>query len=234
MTADITKTVAPKTDQLNADDLFAGRTMDLTITGVRETGAKEQPIAISYEGDNGKPWKPSLGMRRVLLEIWGQEAGAESDKFYRGRRVRLFRDPDVKFGKDTVGGIRISHASDIRGDVKIALTVAKGRRVEFVVHPLKDAPAAKQATQSSSAPVQSSSAPATTSGGRELTENQKNFIRIREAINASPDDMDLFDLWHNGEVGYSKEIELIKQASQAKYDELKKIYDDKKMSFQAG
>lgn len=233
MTADITKTVAPKTDQLNADDLFAGKTIDLTITGVRETGAKEQPIAISYDGDNGKPWKPSLGMRRVLLEIWGQEAGAESDKFYRGRRVRLFRDPDVKFGKDTVGGIRISHASDIRGDVKIALTVAKGRRVEFVVHPLKDAPADKQATQSSSATAPSD-VPATTTTGKVPTENQKNFARIRDAIAASTDDMDLFDLWHNGDVGYSKEIELIKQASQVKFDELKKLYDDKKMSFQAG
>lgn len=228
MTADITKTVAPKTDQLNSDDLFAGKTLTLTITGVKETGAKEQPIAISYEGDNGKPWKPSLGMRRVLLEIWGQEAGAESDKFYKGRRVTLFRDPDVKFGKDTVGGIRISHASDIKGDVKIALTVAKGRRVEFVVHPLKDAAPTPQ-------PTQSSSAPATTSGGKELTPNQKNYIMIRDAIAASTDDMDLFDLWHSGAPsGYAPEINLIKQASQAKYEELKKIYDDKKLSLQAG
>lgn len=151
---DVTRTVAPKTNQTNADDFIGGITRTITITAVKEGDSKEQPISISYEGDNGKPWKPSLGMRRVLIELWGQEAAKEADKHYRGRKVTLFRDPDVKFGKDTVGGIRISHVSDIKGDIKIALTVSKGRRVEFVVHPLKDEGPAR---------VRTTNAPATTS-----------------------------------------------------------------------
>jgi len=138
--------------------------------------------------------------------------------------VTLFRDPDVKFGSDKVGGIRISHASDIKGDVKIALTVSKARRIEFVVHPLKDAPKIEQA-----APAQTS-APTTT---KELTPNQKNYIKIRDAIGAADNEGVLFDIWNSPEFGYPNEIELIRNASQAKHDELLKMYDDKKASFTA-
>lgn len=135
---DITKTVAPKTDQLNADDfLVDDKPRTIKITGVKMMDSKEQPIAISYEGDQKKPWKPSLGMRRVLIDLWGQEAAKAADKHYVGRMVTLFRDPDVTFGKLVVGGIRISHASHIQGEKKIALTVSKARKVEFIVKPLK-------------------------------------------------------------------------------------------------
>lgn len=155
--ADITKTVAPKTDQLNADDFIGSGSRTIKITGVKEMGSKEQPIAISYEGDNGKPWKPCLGMRRILIEIWGEDAAREANKYYPGRSVTLFRDPDVKYGGVTVGGIRVSHASDLSGEKKFALTVAKARRVEFIVKPLRNAPAPKQ--QQSAPPSQQEQAP---------------------------------------------------------------------------
>lgn len=133
---DITKTVAPKTDQLNADDFIGSGDRAIKITAVKMMDSKEQPIAISYEGDNGKPWKPSLGMRRVLIELWGQEAAKEASKYYPGRSLVLYRDPNVKFGKDTVGGIRIRSASDISSEQKMVVTVSKARRVEFVVKPM--------------------------------------------------------------------------------------------------
>lgn len=142
---DLTKHVAPKTDQLNADDLLGGKTKTILITGVKEMASKEQPIAISYEGDNGKPWKPCLGMRRVLIDLWGEDAAKEADKNYKGRSVTLYRDPDVKFGSSVMGGIRISHASHIDSSKKVLVTVAKARRVEFMVQPLKTAVAEKPA-----------------------------------------------------------------------------------------
>ena len=61
---DLGKTIAPKSDQLNADDLISGpRT--ITITNVA-SGSKDQPINISFEGDNGKPYRPGKSMRRGL------------------------------------------------------------------------------------------------------------------------------------------------------------------------
>lgn len=219
---DITKTVAPKTDQLNADDLFAGKTLTLRITGVKDTGSKDQPIAISYEGDNGKPWKPSLGMRRVLIELWGQEAAQEADKHYPGRMVTLFRDPDVKFGKDVVGGIRISHASDIKADMKIALTVAKARRVEFVVHPLKPTPMSTQAAPPPSPPVKKEE-PLSEDAARikGIADQIKGFIR--DAKDAG----DLNAVWTE----YKTDLADIKSASPAAYDHLSKFYDKRMNDF---
>lgn len=128
---DISDTIKPKTDQLNADDLITG-SLTITITNVKKTGAPEQPFSASFEGDNGKPFKPSLGMRRVMVKVWGANAAN-----YVGKSLTLYNDPEVTFGKDKVGGIRISHMSHIDRQVSMALTVAKARRKQFTVQPLK-------------------------------------------------------------------------------------------------
>jgi hypothetical protein len=125
----LTTTVAPKSDQLNADDLIAGP-ITIRISGVT-AGSAEQPVNISFDGDNKRPWKPSKGMRRVLIALYGADSSA-----YIGKRVTLFNDPTVTFGPDITGGIRISHASDIREAMTIALTVKKGKRKPYTVHPL--------------------------------------------------------------------------------------------------
>ena len=70
-------------------------------------------------------------MRRVLVTIWGAEGGA-----YVGRRLTLFRNPKVKFAGEPVGGIQISHASDIAEPIQIALTETRGKRSPFRVEPL--------------------------------------------------------------------------------------------------
>lgn len=122
-------TIIPKSDQLNSDDLISGpRT--IKITGV-EAGSAEQPVMIHYEGDKGRPYKPGKSMRRVLVSIWGSDGNT-----YVGRSLTLYRDPNIKFGGDPVGGIRISHASDIADAVQIALTETRGRRKPFRVEPL--------------------------------------------------------------------------------------------------
>ena len=101
---DISQTIAPKSNQLNFDDFLSGESKTIKITEVSGTSEKEQPIAISYEGDNGKPYRPSKGMRRVLVYVWGKDS-----KDYIGRSLTLYGDPEVKFGGQAVGGIRISH-----------------------------------------------------------------------------------------------------------------------------
>ena len=127
---DLHATVIPKSDQLNFDDLSNGRTLTIKITKVSGKSG-DQPIAINYEGDNGKPYYPCKSMRRVLIHNWGGN-GAE----YVGRSLTLYGDPEVKFGGLAVGGIRISHMSHISKEVTLVLTATKASRKPFTVKPL--------------------------------------------------------------------------------------------------
>lgn len=128
---DISQTIVPKSDQLNADDLLAG---PATVRIVKVSrGNAEQPVNIHLEGYDGRPFKPSKSMRRVMVQVWGPDASE-----YVGKSMTLYRDPDVTFGKDKVGGIRISHMSGIDKPVAMALTVTRGRRAPFRVQPLID------------------------------------------------------------------------------------------------
>jgi len=62
------------------------------------------------------------------------------------------RDPNVRFGKDTVGGIRISHMTDIpeekldNGKVVMALTATRAQRKPHVVRPLQAQPQQQRQT----------------------------------------------------------------------------------------
>lgn len=128
---DMSKTIAPKSDQLNFDDLVSGPVL-IKITDVRGEASPEQPVSISFEGDGGKPYKPCKSMRRVMVAVWGPDA-----RQYVGRALRLYGDPKVKFGGIEVGGIRISHMSNIDQPVMIPLTVAKARRTPYRIEPLR-------------------------------------------------------------------------------------------------
>ena len=97
MSVDLSKTIAPKSDQLNADDLIA-RSMTIKITNVTGKDGDAQPISIFFEGDNGKPYKPCKSMRRVLVMVWGDQG-----KEYIGRSMTIYRDPAVVFGGIAVG-----------------------------------------------------------------------------------------------------------------------------------
>lgn len=129
---DLSFTTKPKTDQLNYDDFTAGP-INITITGVKvKPGADMQPVSIYFEGDNNKPWKPCKSMMRVLMKGWGANG-----KDYIGRSVTLYGDDEVTFGKHKVGGIRISHMSDIQEDLIIPLTIARSRREMYHVGVMK-------------------------------------------------------------------------------------------------
>ena len=127
---DMTPTLEAKSNQLTSDDLIAGP-KTITVTKVA-AGNNEQPVAISYEGDQGKPWYPCKSMRRVLVAAWGADA-----KGYVGRSMTLFRDPEVSYGGIKVGGIRISHLSGLDSPLSIALTVTRQKRSPYKVQPLK-------------------------------------------------------------------------------------------------
>lgn len=133
---DLSRTIAPKSDQLNSDDLIGG---PRTITITRVTAcpdSSEQPVAVYFEGDNGKPYKPCKSMRRVMVHVWGKDGTA-----YPGRAMTIYRDEKVQFGGLAVGGIRISHMSHIDAPVTMALTATRANRKPYTVQPLKIAPA---------------------------------------------------------------------------------------------
>ena len=50
--------------------------------------------------------------------------------------MTLYRDPAVKFGGLEVGGIRISHMSDIAKPITMALTATRANRKPFTVQPM--------------------------------------------------------------------------------------------------
>jgi hypothetical protein len=141
---DLGATIAPKSDQLNADDLIVGpRTILVTAVKARaSTGQGDQPVAVHFEGDGGKPYLPCKSMRRVLVHVWGRDGGA-----YVGRSMTLFRDDSVVFGGAAVGGIRISHMSEMTRSVTLSLTASKASRKPYVVQPLVIAAAPAKATK---------------------------------------------------------------------------------------
>lgn len=137
-------TAEPRSDQWNADD-FTGGPRTFTVAGVKP-GAAEQKYDIELVEGEGRAWRPPLGMLRVLMHAWGDEASV-----WVGRRVTLFKDPTVRFGKEVPGGIRISHLSHIGNKpLNVPITVARGTRRTFTVQPLPDAPKPTPATPAGS------------------------------------------------------------------------------------
>ena len=126
---DMTQTIIPKSDQLNADDLIGGP-KTIKITAVKVTGG-DQAVSIFYENDVGKPWKPCKTSCRVLILAWG--ANGEN---YIGKRATLFLDPKVKWAGKEVGGIRISHLSDIESDLRLMLTATRGKKEPCLIKKL--------------------------------------------------------------------------------------------------
>jgi hypothetical protein len=134
MSMDISSTIEADSTQVNADDLI-GSPRTVTITGVNK-GAADQPVNIELAEFPGRAYRPCKSMRRVLVLAWGSDASA-----YVGRRLTLFNDPSVKWGGQSVGGIRIAAMSHIQSRITVSLTVTRGKRSPFTVDPLPDEPA---------------------------------------------------------------------------------------------
>ena len=129
---DITESLAPKSDQLDAIELVSGpRTF--TIEQVTESGKPDQPFNFHLAGFP-RVWRPAKSMRRIIAAAWGPLA-----EKYAGQRVTLYCDQSVQFGSDTVGGTRISHMSGIDKPLKVPLLIKRGKSAMFTVQPLADA-----------------------------------------------------------------------------------------------
>jgi len=127
----LTETIAPRSDQINADDLISGP-VTVTITEVR-AGTAEQPVDVIVAEYPGRAYRPSKSMRRVMVSAWGAEASA-----YAGHRLTLVRNPEITFGRDKVGGIEIAEMSHINKPLTVALTATRGKRKNFTVTPLAE------------------------------------------------------------------------------------------------
>jgi hypothetical protein len=127
---DMRSVIIPKSDQINADNLLGGA-LTIKINRVEIRPGTEQPVSIYYDGDNNKPYKPCKSMARVMVTMWGADANE-----YIGRSMTLYCDPKVLWGGMAVGGIRISHMSDISEARTMALTATKGNKKPFTVKPL--------------------------------------------------------------------------------------------------
>lgn len=130
MTFDISGTLAPTSDQLDAVDLLGGP-QTFTITDVSK-GNAEQPVNI-HLAEFPRVWRPGKSMRRVLASCWGTDASQ-----WIGRRVTLYCDESVRFGNDVVGGTRISHLSHIDKAKSVPLLVKRGKSATFRVQPLAE------------------------------------------------------------------------------------------------
>ena len=132
----IAETTAPKSDQQNYDD-YIGGPKTVTVTEVK-AGSAEQPVEIHLVEFPGRPYKPSKSMRRTLLAAWGADSST-----YAGRSMVLYGDPEVRFGGQVVGGIKISHLSHLEKAITVSLTTTRGKRSPFTVQPLTAPPKPK-------------------------------------------------------------------------------------------
>lgn len=128
--SDMNKSVAPKTDQINFDHFVGGKSITIKVTEV-VFSLGDQPVAFQFENSNGKVFRPCKSMRRVIMAAWGDKASN-----YAGKSMTLYGDPNVIFGGLKVGGVRISHISDIDKDLTVALTTTKAQRKPYTVKPL--------------------------------------------------------------------------------------------------
>lgn len=126
---DIADTIQAKSDQLNADDLLGGPQV-FTVAGVDVVGG-EQPVHVHLVEAPGRPWKPSKGMRKALIAIWGPRSAD-----YAGRSIGLYRNPDVLWAGKPAGGIQVGAASHIDKPVTIPVKIARGKIQPLTIKPL--------------------------------------------------------------------------------------------------
>lgn len=127
---DLSRAWAADSDRLNADDFLAGpRTM--TVAGV-EFPDNDKPRVHMVEAP-GRPLIPAKSVGRVMRAVWGDDG-----EKWAGRKVTLFNDPNVTFGKDKTGGIRVSHMSHMDKPRTFRVMESQRKRNTVTVEPLPD------------------------------------------------------------------------------------------------
>ena len=132
---DISKALVAKSDMLNASDL-TGAPIVATVEAVRR-GDAAKPVIVDLVGMDGRPWKPSKGMLRVIAHAWGVESDA-----WVGRSVKLINNPEVIYAGEAVGGVEVVAMSHIDKaftiPVRISQKKVKQHHVAVLAEPVTE------------------------------------------------------------------------------------------------
>ena len=131
---DISATLAPNSDQLDAIDLRGNPPRTFTITKVDVRPNSDQPVSL-HLAEFPRVWRPGKNMRRVLAYCWGNDSSA-----WIGHQVELYCDDQVSFGGVQTGGTRISRLSHIDGSTTVPIMISQGKGGVWKVKPLPAGP----------------------------------------------------------------------------------------------
>jgi hypothetical protein len=97
-------------------------------------GDAVKPVIVDLVGMDGRPWKPSKGMLRVIAHAWGTESDA-----WVGRLVKLVNNPEVVYAGEAVGGVEVVAMSLIPKaftiPVRISQKKVKQHHVDVLAEP---------------------------------------------------------------------------------------------------
>lgn len=127
-------TVETRSDQWNAQD-FLGGPKTFTVEAVKPGTGPNGLYDVVLQGET-RLWRPAKTVIDVMNALWGDE-----DTDWMGKRVALYNEESVSFGKDQVGGIRVCGASGITEPKKFRVREKKmGSPKIYTIQPLPDAP----------------------------------------------------------------------------------------------
>lgn len=184
---DLSRTITPKSDQINFDDVQS-QCITAVVKSVRQ-GSKEQPVFIYLDGYDGRPYKPSKSMRRVLISGWGNDGHS-----WAGKSLTLTGDPAVTYGGVAVGGIKVSAMSDISDNFSLMLTTSRGKRSE---HRVKKLEVTSKKVEKILDPQGVLSWFAEEAGKMDLAKLDEAFVRGEKALSPHPEHLkNLTDMYH--------------------------------------
>lgn len=132
--ANIAKAIEPRSDQQNAVDYLTGARV-FTVAGTSDyLDDKRNPkVAVHLVEAPDRPFKPSATNLRLIVIGWGQD-----DTTWVGRRIKLDLDPEVTFGREKVGGIRVVALSNMEQPFTAKLPTTRGKKAEYRVEKLDE------------------------------------------------------------------------------------------------
>ena len=77
---------------------------------------------VIYFRETDKGFVPSRTVAECLGAMFGEDVGG-----WQGRRVRLYKDPTIRVGKQTKGGIRVAGSPDIPHDMRVSVKLPQRR-----------------------------------------------------------------------------------------------------------
>jgi hypothetical protein len=129
---DLSDTIEAQSDRINAADLMGADKIIVISEVIRYSESGTSKFYLNYVGHNGRAYKPSLGMRRIIMTLWGKD-GTQ----YIGRSIKIFRDPTVIYAGKAAGGVVISAMTDIQSRATVVIPISKTKSVTYVIDKLE-------------------------------------------------------------------------------------------------